>query len=526
MKRLNKINEKQKIGYRNNSLLILFFFISIGFFIRLYYIPFEVPISLDAIDYFVYSVAINQQGLFPEGYLTHNFGWSTFLSPIFSLWGLHDMLELINIQRISSSLVSVFTAIPIYFLCKEFFKKNIAVLGAILFLFDPRIIENSVLGISDPIFIFCVSVTIMFLFIKEKKFYYLSFVFVSIASFMRYEGILLIFPVLIVFFVRKDFKKKTIMQVIVGMMLFLLILSLIHFTAYNDSTHSSILEPFFGGINYVPNFVLGDGIDRSIIITENDEDKKSQVFINNLVSGYVKFLGWIMIPVLGFFIIPGIVLTKKKLTKNKIIFLLFFIFISLTSLYAFGRGIQETRYLYPLIPILILFACQFFDFLTKKFSLKNITIIVISTIIILSLSFLELDRNSNQNEIYDVTVFVSKIANGVNAYEGGGFLRVAELENSWPELPPINEKNKMSGKTLKFSTKNHENLEQFLKNNEELGLTHLVIMKNEKKIFLNHIFHNEKDYEFLKKIYDSKDYEFKNHIKIFEINYELIKFDL
>ena len=50
------------------------------------------------------------------------------------------MLELMNVQRIMSNIISVSTAIPIYFICKTFFKKNIAILGAVLFLFDPRII--------------------------------------------------------------------------------------------------------------------------------------------------------------------------------------------------------------------------------------------------------------------------------------------------------------------------------------------------------------------------------------------------
>jgi len=169
VKILKEINEKQKIRYRNGSLLILFFLIGIGFLIRLYYVPFQVPISLDGIDYFAYTVAINKEGYFPEGYLALNFGWSTFLSPIFSLWENNDMLELMNIQRIFSSLISVFTAVPIYFICRTFFKKNISILGAILFLFEPRIIENSVLGITDPIFILFVTMTIMFVFVKKKK---------------------------------------------------------------------------------------------------------------------------------------------------------------------------------------------------------------------------------------------------------------------------------------------------------------------------------------------------------------------
>jgi len=99
VKVLKESNEKIKVKYKDNSLLILFLLIGIGFLIRLYYIPFQVPISLDGIDYFAYTVAINKEGYFPEGILGINFGWPTFLSPIFSLWGSNEMLELMNIQR-------------------------------------------------------------------------------------------------------------------------------------------------------------------------------------------------------------------------------------------------------------------------------------------------------------------------------------------------------------------------------------------------------------------------------------------
>ena len=99
------------------------------------------------------------------------------------------------------------------------------------------------------------------------------------------------------------------------------------------------------------------------------------------------YLAWIMIPILGLFIIPGFFLTKKKITKNKIILFIFMGVISLAPLYAYARGIEETRYLYPLIPILILFSCQFFNFIAKKWSIKIIIITVISIIIILSSMF-------------------------------------------------------------------------------------------------------------------------------------------
>ena len=55
------------------------------------------------------------------------------------------------------------------------------------------------------------------------------------------------------------------------------------------------------------------------------------------------------------------------------------------------------------------------------------------------------------------------------------------------------------------------------------SLTHLVIPINHKTPFLKEIFHNEVNYPFLNKVYDSEKNQFENKIKIFEINYKLFK---
>ena len=516
-----KVNHQFMEKFSNsNSFKIVIFLVIVGFLIRLVFIPFEIPLSLDALDYFAYSVAINQEGNFPDEYLVSNFGWSSILS--LSFWNSNnsEMLELMNIERIFSSIISSITVIPIYLLCKNFFKKNIAVLGSSLFLFDPRIIENSILGISDSIYILFVVITIMFVFIKNRRFFYISFVFAALATFVRYEGVLLIFPLILSFFLRRNFDKKSISKFIIGISLFFAILFIINETAYENS---NIFSSVFGSTNYVSNVIFSDEVDPDDQFYGNNDQNKIQIFLNNLSIGYLKYLGWILIPVLGLFVIPGFFMTKKKFSKNKIILLMFFAFISFTGLYAYGRGIQETRYLYPLIPILILFSCQFFDFLTQKFDTKKIMMVSISTIIILSVIFIEYDKIDYvyENEIYHATVFVTSISEGVNDYYGNKFVRTAALENSWPKLLPTNEKHKMTANIKKFSSEGFETVEQFLEGNKNKGLTHLVIVENDKKLFLKKIFHNENEYSFLEKIYDSKDLGFKNQIKIFEINYNV-----
>ena len=504
---------------RNNSLLILFGLICIGFALRLYYIPYQIPIDFDGMDYFVYTVAINKEGNFPAGYLLLNFGWSTFLSPIFSIFPNYNMLELMNVQRIVSSLISVLTIIPIYYLTKAFFKKNISILVSSLFLFEPHIISNSILGITDSIFILFVTFTIMFMFIKETKLFYISFIFAALATFTRYEGFLLIIPILISFLLRKEFDRKNILKLFLGIIIFSLILISINNTAYGHS-NLNILSPIYDGIKYPANAMAPNG-DTNTAYFGDVIENRLQVIMFDAVNGYTKYLAWIMIPIIGLFVIPGLILSNKKPTKNKIILFLFIIFLSCSSLYAYGRGIQETRYLYPLIPIFILLAGYFFNYLENRFDFKKIMIMVIVSIIIISIIYLEYNQEDYEYEeaIYDVSFFIVRNAEGVNDYQGGN-LRTASLEYSWPELLPLDERMKMKKSVEKIQSNEYDTLAQFLKNNENNKLTHLVIPVNHKTPFLKEIFHNEINYPFLKNVYNSQENGFNNEIKIFEIDYE------
>lgn len=58
-----------------------------------------------------------------------------------------------NLQRIVSVILSGITVIPVYFICKNFFNNYYSLIGATIFAIEPRIIINSTLGISEPLYI-------------------------------------------------------------------------------------------------------------------------------------------------------------------------------------------------------------------------------------------------------------------------------------------------------------------------------------------------------------------------------------
>ena len=137
---------------RNFTLIfgILFF---LGTILRFYYTPFQLPLTLDALDNFTYASSINFYQNLPTEWSPPNIGWPLTLSFFFSIISLDNTLEYMQLQRLISIILSSLIFIPVYFLCRRFFNEKISIIGASLFLFEPRIILNSTLGITEPIFI-------------------------------------------------------------------------------------------------------------------------------------------------------------------------------------------------------------------------------------------------------------------------------------------------------------------------------------------------------------------------------------
>ena len=216
---LSSINQKQTI------FIILLIAIT-GLLVRLFFYPYNIPVSGDAIDYFPYSIALARGDIFPDGYLINKFGWSVFLSPFFAISGATEMIDFMNMQRMLSVIVSVATIIPLYYLIKNFYRKEVAIIAASLFIFSPKIIENSLLGISDPLFVFLISCSIMFVFIRNSKYYYLSYISTSFAFLVRPEGILILIPLILFFFIKKNFSVRMITKLVAGVISFSLIVLL------------------------------------------------------------------------------------------------------------------------------------------------------------------------------------------------------------------------------------------------------------------------------------------------------------
>jgi len=112
---------------------------------------------------------LSVNGKFPTEHDLPNNLWPSLLSIFFNITNSENFLDYMVIQRNLSIIFSVFTAIPIYFLAKKFIKKEFALIAPLFFIFEPRIIENSLAGITEPFFIFMVVSSLALFFSEQKK---------------------------------------------------------------------------------------------------------------------------------------------------------------------------------------------------------------------------------------------------------------------------------------------------------------------------------------------------------------------
>ena len=109
---------------------------------------------------------------------------------------------------IISIFISSITILVIFKISKEFVKVRYALFVAALFAFDPSIIQNSVFGIREPIFILLGLISFFYAIHKNEKFMLLAFLFAGLAMDVKVNAIVLpIFLAIIIIVRLKSFKK-------------------------------------------------------------------------------------------------------------------------------------------------------------------------------------------------------------------------------------------------------------------------------------------------------------------------------
>jgi hypothetical protein len=294
---------------------------------------------------------------------------------------------------------------------------------------------------------------------------------------------------------------------------------------YDTVGQDGLLSHLFSGANFVSEHVIDGKPDFDDPISGEDGTNKIFYFLSMAFSNFVRYFVWITIPIFVFFLPLG-VFYVWKIRDMKILYLIpAGIFMLIPALYAYGRNIEDTRYLYVIIPLFCVISCYFLFLLEKRKNKNLFLILIIVGIAISSAIFLEYKKIDYEYErdVFEITRFVVAEANGVNNYPGDKYAKVATMELIWPQLPELGEKGRITFDLRKISTSGYNSLLEYVTESKEKGLTHLVVMEKNNSDFLYDVFVNDKNYPFLVKVYDSKEQGLKSHIKIYKINYERLE---
>ena len=515
----------------------------IGLLIRIYFFPFEIPFTLDTLDYFGYAVLTNQLGQIPPEWPLANNGWPIFVSTLFT-FSPENFFDYTYIQRFTSVIISVLTIIPVYFLCKKFFNKTLSLIGSALFIFEPRILLNSVSGDTMSIFILLTTTTILLFIQKNDKLIFCAFVIAALATLIRYEALVLIIPLSIMFFIKREHTNKKIIKYFSGLGIFILILIPLSYVGLESSGSDGLMSHYNAGTMYITSEVI-EGISYSEpgnleIMDESwikPNQNNLQKFLSNIIENLSWFSAWIMIPTFIFFIpISIFIIFKekyfKKIDHGVLSIIIFSLFLLVPAFYAYGRNLEESRYLFVIFPMLSMVSLIFINKIQEKIDKKYLTtILLISFILFLSIIGLNsknLDvEYEHQREIFHIVKFIVNNAEGINYFTPESqFVKSAEVSENWPNIPPRDPwgLGHLTRDLELFETSGYTSLEKFIVDHKDDGLTHIIVdgVYGRNQI-VNDVFFNENEYIYLDKIYDSNDYDFKYHVKIFQINHKLLE---
>jgi len=433
-----------------------------------------------------------------------------------------------------------------------YFKKSYSLLGAALFVFEPRLIQNSFIGTPESMYVFLMAL-LLFLFLSSNfKKIYLAFGILALLALVRYEGLLMIIPISIVFFIRFRKQKRDLIKYIICISIFILILVPVAY--FKTETMGSGMDTF-SHISAGPEYYQAS-------IQNNSSTLADFLYLGSI--NLIKFLGWALIPSFIIFVPLGIIFIFKSLDYKKIIIILSILIMLIPAFYGYSREFQEMKYLYVLYPIFCVLACFTFKIFLEKFHRKNLIFcMIIGGIIFSSIIFVEWKAMDNEHhrEAYEILTEIGQKEMKINKEFGKygsefTYLSWITLHNvdefpvlkkelppkkisttSQPNATPVwNEQTKQldlvyigTEESEEYHNPLIDNLIDYFQVLKKQKITHLIsdennmsqLINNELRLHLTDIFNHENKYPFLVKEYDSKENGFNYHVKLFKIDYNL-----
>ena len=410
-----------------------------------------------------------------------------------------------NLQRLVTITISVSTIIPIYYLCRRFLTKTLSLVGAALFILEPRVIQNSLLGITEPLYIFLLSSAACLILSKKRLYTYVSFGIAALATIVRLEGIFILITISVWFFIFNRNEKRKLSRYAIGVAIFLLIL-----------LPFAVIRTQSGGSDFLSSRLSGEASALANPGTSSIHWLKD-------ISEAFKLTGWSLVPIFVFLLPIGLYAILKNRDKTSMIILIGLVIMAIPAEYALSLSeSKDTRYLLPLYPffcILSLWGIKYFT--ENKKNQASFSILIIIFVLVASGVFLHIKISDQQHEkeALELSKYVINSTMGINDYyPEAGYIQIGKM-SELKSFPALSDSVPSDPKIV--STYGFTSLGDYIKFGKQQGLTDLVVDGSKNRPdFLNDVYYHDDKYPFLTKIFDSSDHGFKYHLKIYKINYE------
>ena len=535
--------------------LIVISSISVGF--KLSHVDFtDPPISEDTYVYVLGAFSIiNGDFSQPD---RKALGWSILISPFYLFTESPDLLDYLNITRILSIAISTITIIPMYILARRFFDEKYSLVASSLFAFEPHLNYNSVFGLSEPIFILVIILSSIFILQKNHNWYfYLSFLLAGIVWWIRFNGLIMVVILSIVFFVIYKPSSKNFFKYLLCVALFIIIVSPIliqRYDQFGDPLYFAISDNYFMGDSYANYAVNTKDIEYSVSDYIQDNGMISFVERFGLTGLYTmtSHMFKMLFPYLIFLVPFGVLFSLRAFAQDKdymkSIWIL--LLINLGSLIIVFSVWPDMRLIYHVFPFLIIISTiviqrivkhglSTFQFSEKQ---KNFFLVgVIGVVIILSGTYTHIfyapDKLLDQERIEFSKILTQKFNGKISA--GGDVLRLltyTQLQDS----PHLFKEFKMGTydfvigrESNLFASENMlerivlyaKSLDELIEIGKEYDLKYIAINKEQSKAdwygYLTNLYDEGENHPFLTNVLDTEKMGFKKFkVKVFEINYD------
>ena len=489
------------------TLIILF-----GFLLRIYFADFDLPSrSNDAFFFLLHALSfLNSLDYIGGQY----FMWSGLLAILFSPFNFESYEGYFTIIKVASITISSLSGIVVYLIAKQIMSTRFALLAAAFFVIEPNIIENSIFGMTEPLFILLGLVSLYFAIQKNHNYIPLSFVFAGFATDTRMAGFMLLATAILCCYFRYPSKKQFFKILVIGLIIFFVVFS-----------PRLVYEGGFPNVNLIdPSFIEEKDSPSFETIKSISDNKYVAAGITELLH-----LLRISVPYLAPFAAFGVLVSFTKLNWQIKLLFAVIIFSLIIANPQYTRSV-DFRNLFFITPILSLFAALGIEYLLSNKKIKNILLIgLVLGLMLTSYYFLE-KRYPEPALILEQEQFGKFVATNfkANVTTANWNFILHNIKYSTDKIVEGNDSlRELEGETNlfvpNFVIHNEQEFVEFIKDN---GINYVIVDENENlrfKIFPD-IYFNEAKYEYLDKVFDSdlNDYT-KYRVKIFQVDYNKLK---